>query len=366
MINFAHGEIFMIGMFAGYFTADFLDEAGFLNANPLTSIVSFLLMMLVAAAASTLVALAVERVAYRPLRNSPRLVLLISAIGASFFLQYTIAGLVGSGIYRYPTSTSSRPGGAARLCRVLGLKWIEVVVIVSALVMMAVLYLFVMRTKIGPAIRAVAEDKETAALMGVDVDRAIVTTFAVGARAGRRRRRHVGTAGASRSLLRGFIPGLKAFTAAVLGGIGNIPGAMLGGFFLGLVEAIAHRARHRADGHRTQLKDVIAFGMLVLVLIFRPQGLLGASVSRGRAHERLRTVVQPPRHRRGLGSPGDRSSSSACCSRGQRYTSRWSASSVPSRSAMSSRTSSRWGRASCSLRRSWPAMPVPSRLPLES
>jgi len=102
MINFAHGEIFMIGIFAGYYVAIILDDMGFLNGNVLTSILSFLIMLVIAASVSTLVALAVERVAYRPLRNSPRLVLLISAIGASFFLQYTISGLVGPGIFRYP------------------------------------------------------------------------------------------------------------------------------------------------------------------------------------------------------------------------------------------------------------------------
>ncbi len=285
MINFAHGEIFMIGIFSGYFVAEILDEAGFLNANLLTSTISFLLMLLVAATVSTLVALAVERVAYRPLRNSPRLVLLISAIGASFFLQYTIAGLLGSGIYRYPDIDVLEQQVALPLLSGLGLKWIEVVIIVSALVMMAVLYLFVMRSKIGTAIRAVSEDKQTAALMGIDVNRAIVTTFAVGAAM-------AGAAGVLYGLLwgqvfffSGFIPGIKAFTAAVLGGIGNIPGAMVGGFVLGEAESIG--ALLIIDGLGVpspgQLKDVIAFTILVMVLMFRPQGIMGERLSRSRA-----------------------------------------------------------------------------------
>ena len=285
MINFAHGEVFMIGIFAGHFTAEILDQAGFLNANVLTSIISFMLMMLIAAGASTLVALAVERVAYRPLRNSPRLVLLISAIGASFFLQYTIAGLFGSSIYRYPTIDILEEEVGLPLLSVLGLKWIEVVVIASALLMMAVLYLFVMRSKIGTAIRAVSEDKQTAALMGIDVNRAIVTTFAVGAAM-------AGAAGVLYGALwgiffffSGFIPGIKAFTAAVLGGIGNIPGAMVGGFVLGEAEAIGSLLIFDGLGVPApgQLKDVIAFTILVMVLMFRPQGIMGERLSRSRA-----------------------------------------------------------------------------------
>jgi len=285
MINFAHGEIFMIGIFAGYFTAEILDEAGFLNANPLTSIISFLLMMLIAATASTLVALAVERVAYRPLRNSPRLVLLISAIGASFFLQYTVAGLFGSGVYRYPTIDILEQDVALPLLSALGLKWIEVVVIVAALLMMAVLYLFVMRSKIGTAIRAVSEDKQTAALMGIDVNRAIVTTFAVGAAMAGAAGVLYGTLWGIFFFYSGFIPGIKAFTAAVLGGIGNIPGAMMGGFVLGEAEAVGSLLIFDGLGVPApgQLKDVIAFTILVMVLVFRPQGILGERLSRSRA-----------------------------------------------------------------------------------
>jgi branched-chain amino acid transport system permease protein len=285
MINFAHGDVFMIGAFAGYYTAILLRNIGFLNASPLASVVSIVLMMIVAAVVAALVAVVIERVAYRPLRASPRLVLLIAAIGASFFLQYTVRGIVGVGVFAYPVPTILSEPVALPIAESLRLKWLDVVVVGSALLMMLSMYLFVMRTKLGTAIRAVSEDAPTAALMGINVDRAIVTTFAVGAAL-------AGVAGVLFGLVfiqinffSGFLPGIKAFTAAVLGGIGNIPGAMVGGMFLGEVESIGPILF--LDGldvpSPNQLKDVIAFTLLVLVLIFRPQGILGERLSRTRA-----------------------------------------------------------------------------------
>ncbi len=285
MINFAHGDVFMIGAFAGYYTAILLRNIGFLNASPLASVVSIVLMMIVAAVVAALVAVVIERVAYRPLRASPRLVLLIAAIGASFFLQYTMRGIVGVGVFAYPVPTILSEPVALPIAESLRLKWLDVVVVGSALLMMLSMYLFVMRTKLGTAIRAVSEDAPTAALMGINVDRAIVTTFAVGAAL-------AGVAGVLFGLVfiqinffSGFLPGIKAFTAAVLGGIGNIPGAMVGGMFLGEVESIGPILF--LDGldvpSPNQLKDVIAFTLLVLVLIFRPQGILGERLSRTRA-----------------------------------------------------------------------------------
>ncbi|HEU5204382.1 MAG TPA: branched-chain amino acid ABC transporter permease [Candidatus Limnocylindrales bacterium] len=282
MINFAHGEVFMAGMFAGYFTAVALNNMGVLNANPLASIVSIVVMILVAAALSTVVSLIVERIAYRPLRNAPRLVPLISAIGASFVLQYTFRGFFGPGVYAYPPITIL--DGKAPI-PFIDIQWAEVLVIGSAIAMMIGLYLFVMRSKTGTAIRAVSEDQSAAALMGIDVNRTIVTTFAIGAAL-------AGAAGVLYAQLFhqfnyfvGFFPGLKAFTAAVLGGIGNIPGAMLGGLFLGEIEMIGPVLFLTGLGvpAANQLKDVIAFTMLVLVLVFRPQGLLGERVTRNRA-----------------------------------------------------------------------------------
>ena len=282
MINFAHGEIFMAGAFGGYFAAVALDDAGILNASPLTSIGSIILMILVAMAVSTSISLLIERIAYRPLRNAPRLVPLISAIGASFFLQYSFRGFFGSGTYSYPSIDFLAQDVPIPF---LDLRWVQVLVIATAIVMMTGLYLFVMRTKIGTAIRAVSEDKATAALMGIDVNRAIVTTFALGAAM-------AGAAGVLYALyfrqidfFTGFVPGVKAFTAAVLGGIGNIPGAMVGGLFLGEIESVGPTLFFTGLGVPSinQLKDVIAFTMLVLVLVFRPQGILGERLARQRA-----------------------------------------------------------------------------------
>jgi branched-chain amino acid transport system permease protein len=271
MINFSHSEVFMSGPFLAYFVATPLAQAGFLDQNPVLGLV---LVMLVAMAVSLGVAVTVERIAYRPLRGAPRLVPLITAIGASYFLQYTFRGLFGTGIRAFPDIQALK--GDVTIAGVfVGIT--QIVVIVSAFLMLAALYAFVQLTKTGKAIRAVSEDKDTARLMGVDVDRIIMITFAVGGAM-------AGAAGVLYVLLfrqihffMGFIPGIKAFTAAVLGGIGNIPGAMLGGVFLGVIESLFPNLV--LDGLNIpapyQLQDAVAFLMLVLVLIFRPTGILG-------------------------------------------------------------------------------------------
>jgi branched-chain amino acid transport system permease protein len=282
MINFAHGEIFMSGAFAGYFVAVAFAGAGFLNAGPIQSVIAVLVMIVVAAAFSTVIALLVERIAYRPLRNAPRLVPLISAIGASYFLQYTFRGFLGPGIYAYPDVNVLLEDVPLSF---IHLRWVDVLVVGSAVAMMTGLYLFVMRTRMGTAIRAVSEDQGTAQLMGIDVNRAIVVTFGVGAAM-------AGAAGVLYCLLfrqvfffTGFVPGIKAFTAAVLGGIGNVPGAMLGGLFLGQVESVGPTLFFAGLNVPSvnQLKDVIAFTLLVLVLVFRPSGILGERVTSQRA-----------------------------------------------------------------------------------
>jgi branched-chain amino acid transport system permease protein len=271
MINFAHGEVFMSGAYTAYFVAEAFGRSGYLNRHPL---VSFLVVLAVAMLTSTAVALLVERFAYRPLRRAPRLVPLISAIGASFFLQYTFRGLYGSGFKAYPEPEILK---GKWVIAGIGILRSQVIVVVGAALMLLVLYWFVMRTKIGMAMRAVSEDKDAAALMGIDVDWVIVITFAVGAAM-------AGAAGVLYALVfkqvhffMGFVPGIKAFTAAVLGGIGNVPGAMLGGLFLGLVESVGPALFLEGLGIVApyQLKDVIAFTMLVMVLIFRPSGILG-------------------------------------------------------------------------------------------
>ncbi len=279
MINFAHGEIFMAGAFGGYFAATGLVAAGVLNQNLLLTTLALVLTVVVAMAVSAGLAVLVERIAYRPLRNAPRLVPLISAIGASYFLAYSFRGFFGPGIYAYPSVTVLEASFTVANNQV---KWVDVLVVVSAILMMTALYLIVKRTKIGKALRAVSEDKDTAALMGIDVDRMIVVTFALGAAM-------AGAAGVLYGLVfrqvnffSGQIPGIKAFTAAVLGGIGNIPGAMVGGLFLGLIESVGPTLF--LDGLNVpapnQLKDVIAFTMLVLVLVFRPSGILGETVAK--------------------------------------------------------------------------------------
>jgi len=271
MINFAHSEVFMGGPYTAYFVAAFFYSSGFLDQQP---IVCLFIIFLVSMAVSTLIAVLLERIAYRPLRGAPRLVPLITAIGASFFLQYTFRGLYGSGFQAYPVVKlldGEWPIGEFRILK------FQAVVIVAAALLMAALYAFVQRTRMGKAIRSVSEDQEAASLMGIDINRTIVTTFVIGGMS-------AGAAGVLYALMfkqvhffMGFIPGIKAFTAAVLGGIGNIPGAMLGGIFLGLVESVGPSLFLDGLGIVApyQLKDAIAFILLVLVLIFRPTGLLG-------------------------------------------------------------------------------------------
>src|SRR6266545_1025271 len=212
--------------------------------------------------------------AYRPLRSAPRLVPLITAIGASLFLQYTFAGLFGTQTRGYPTFASLE--GSLNIFGFPVGKALALT-IVAAVLMVIGLTVFIARTKVGKAMRAVSEDKEIASLMGIDVNRVIVTTFAIGGVL-------AGVAGVLFALVfsevdsfMGFVPGIKAFTAAVLGGIGSVPGAALGGLILGVAESVGP-VLLLAGFHvpaPNQLRDVIAFTILVLVLIFRPGGILG-------------------------------------------------------------------------------------------
>lgn len=280
IINFAHGEVYMAGAFTAVFVAQAFARSGFLNQNP---VISILVLMLVSATVSTVVAVLLERIAYRPLRGSPRLVPLITAIGASFALQYTFRGLYGAEFRAYPEVTSLR-----ELVNVFGYQvpLVQLVVFFAALLLMLALYFYVERTKAGKAMRAVSEDKDVARLMGVDIDRVIVNTFILGGAL-------AGAAGVFNGLFRpqgvfffmGFFPGIKAFTAAVLGGIGNIPGAMIGGVFLGVFESLGPNLILEGLGipAANQLKDAIAFTMLVLILIFRPQGILGERLTEKKA-----------------------------------------------------------------------------------
>ena len=282
-INFAHSEIFVIGAFIGVEALLLLQGAGVVGLWHPMLIVFFLL--LAGMLFSGLCALGLERFAYRPLRAAPRLVPLISAIGASFFLQdfiRLIESLWRNTFYlTYPTLDFLE-----KLIPLGGSVDVPVksfLVIATAVLMLLGLYFLVNRTRMGTAIRAVAQDPETASLMGVNVNRIISLTFFVGGAMG-------GLAGVLFGLhyslinpYSGFVPGIKAFTAAVLGGIGNLPGAVLGGLVLGIMEAFAASYLSIAtDGaFGAEYKDVFAFGVLILILIFRPRGLMGEAVREG-------------------------------------------------------------------------------------
>jgi branched-chain amino acid transport system permease protein len=278
MINFAHGDVMMLGAFAGYFTLEGLSATGLLNRSLGWSIVSVAVAFAVGMLVGMVAAMILERIAYRRLRKAPRLVPLISAIGASLFLQNAAQLVFGSARHKYVNPEVLQRNVGWRLMvsgKEVLITYTGVITFVLSILLMIGLYVLVQRTKMGKAMRAVAEDKEIAALMGIDVDRVIGSTFAISGVL-------AGAAGVMWGLHMGiiyhyvgFIPGIKAFTAAVMGGIGNIPGAMLGGLALGLMEALGPAAL----GIPFQLKDVLAFSVLVLVLVFRPTGLLGEVLS---------------------------------------------------------------------------------------
>jgi len=279
-INFAHSEIFIVGAFVGVEVMLGLKSAGLLDGLPWP--VVLILVLVAGMAGSGLLAVTVERVAYRPLRNAPRLIPLISAIGISFFLQDMIR-LVES-LWRnafnlvYPTLDALNL--RFELTETLDVSVKSLVVIGGAVGMLWVLHMIVNRTKVGTAIRAVAEDQAAASLMGIDVNRIISLTFLIGGAMGGAAGVLFGVQYGLINPYSGFIPGLKAFTAAVLGGIGNIPGAMVGGLVLGLLEAFAASYLSLLTGGAfgAEYKDILAFSILILILIFRPKGLLGEVV----------------------------------------------------------------------------------------
>jgi branched-chain amino acid transport system permease protein len=279
-INFAHSEIFIVGAFVGVEILLTLKSHAMLETLPWPLVL--LGVLLAGMLASGVLAVTIERVAYRPLRAAPRLIPLISAIGMSFFLQDVIR--LFESLWRnafnlvYPSMDVLNE--RYDITSTIDISVKSIVVIVAALLMLWALHALVNRTKIGTAIRAVAEDQAAASLMGIDVNRIISLTFLIGGAMG-------GAAGVlfgvQYSLINpytGFIPGLKAFTAAVLGGIGNIPGAMVGGLVLGLLEAFAASYMSLLTGGAfgAEYKDIFAFSVLILILIFRPKGLLGEVV----------------------------------------------------------------------------------------
>ena len=279
LINFAHGDITMTGAFSAFFLARHLDRTGFLDAYPLLSMLAIAALAMVVC---SVIALAVERICYRPFRHVATLAPLICAIGASFFLQHSFRGLYGSTIRSYPDPEWLK--GKIDIAG-FGIPLVQPMVIGTALAAMLLLYLVVQKTKMGTAMRAVSEDRDAAAMMGIDVNKVIIFTFILGGCM-------AGIGGVLYAMVykqvyffMGFLPGIKAFSAAVLGGIGNIPGAMVGGFFLGIVESVGPALFLDGIGIKApyQLRDLIAFTMLVMVLIFRPQGILGERLAAKRA-----------------------------------------------------------------------------------
>lgn len=279
LINFAHGDITMTGAFSAYFLARSFDRSGFLDAYPVTATLG---IMALSMAVCVTTALLVERICYRPFRHVASLAPLICAIGASFVLQHAFRGMFGSNVRSYPD-----PAWLTGTVNILGLQLpaIQPILIGTAIAAMLLLYLVVQKTKMGSAMRAVSEDRDAAALMGIDANKVIIFTFVLGAAM-------AGIGGVLYCFVykqiyfyMGFLPGIKAFSAAVLGGIGNIPGAMFGGFFLGVIESIGPPLFLDGLGIPApyQLRDLIAFTLLVMVLVFRPQGIFGEALSKKRA-----------------------------------------------------------------------------------
>ncbi|AFH38620.1 branched-chain amino acid ABC transporter permease [Thermus thermophilus] len=280
LINFAHSEIFMIGAVAG------VEVFRYLAPLIPNGYLLLLVAVVVGAAVAGLTAILVERMAYRPLRRrgtTNRLVPLVTAIGVSFFLQdlvRLIEGLWHNEFFLRMRTIPDLEGSFTLFGGAIFIQTKSVIVIVVSVLMLWGLTYLVNRTKLGMAIRAVAQDLSTASLMGINPDQIISRTFLIGGALG-------GVAGVLFALIYttinpyvGFLPGIKAFTAAVLGGIGNIPGAMLGGLVLGQLENFfgTYLPILTAGNFGTEYKDVVAFLILIFILLFRPQGLLGQMV----------------------------------------------------------------------------------------
>ena len=264
MINFAHGEIFMIGAFISLITFLLLAMLG-VTWIPL----ALLLVLLVAMFFTAIYGWTVERLAYRPLRGSFRLAPLISAIGMSIFLQNYVQLLQGA---RVKPLQPVVQGGFELLQRdhfTVSLSYMQIIIVTVTVILMSAFSLLIARTSLGRAQRACEQDRVMASLLGINIDRTISLTFVMGAAlaavAGLVYLMRYGVI----DFFEGFLVGIKAFTAAVLGGIGSLPGAMLGGLLIGMIEALW------SGYFSVQYKDVAVFGVLVLVLIFRPSGLLG-------------------------------------------------------------------------------------------
>jgi branched-chain amino acid transport system permease protein len=269
LLNFAHGDVFMVGSFIGFGILKVLGGAG----NPAVPVwLLITLMVLGAMVGCAVLGVAIERFAYRPLRDAPRIAPLISALGVSFFLANSFQLMFGAQQFDY--GIFNLDGGSLFFRGFsignVHIPLIRIITISSALVLMILLWLLVTRTRTGKAMRATSFDREAAAMMGIDIDRVIVFTFVIGSAL-------AGAAGVMFALRVptaasiGFVIGLKGFTAAVIGGIGSIPGAMAGGLILGFAEA------YTAGYWTTRWSDLVIFSVLIGFMLFRPSGLLGTA-----------------------------------------------------------------------------------------
>ena len=255
LINFAHGDVYMLGAYIGFFCTSMLK-------------LSFLPSIIVAMVGTALAGMIIERVAYRPMRNAPRIAILITAIGVSFFLENAMILFASPQPRTFPAVFSATVYHFGALV----INSQQIVILVSAIVLMIALTYIVNYTKIGKAMRAVSFDADAARLMGINIDFVISMTFALGSALAGAGGVLVGIYYNSIEPLMGMVPGIKAFVAAVLGGIGIIPGAMMGGIILGVVEALV------SGFIASTFRDAAAFAILIIILLYKPQGLLGKNV----------------------------------------------------------------------------------------
>ena len=255
LINFAHGDIYMLGAYVGFISIAQL-HLGFFPALLLAMVVCGVLGVII------------ERIAYKPLRNATRIAALITAIGVSYFLEYSTQKIMGPGVKTYPSVLSNQT------FHVFGIQiqMQQIYILAITIILMLALQFIVRKTKIGRSMRAVSVDADAAKLMGINVDATISYTFAIGSALAGAGGVLVGMYYNTINPLMGMVPGIKAFVAAVFGGIGIIPGAMFGGFFIGIVEALV-----TAYG-RSLYKDAVVYAILILILIIKPAGLLGKNV----------------------------------------------------------------------------------------
>ena len=265
LINFAHGDLFTIGAYLGLTVLTSLALTDYVGGFLGIGVLAIMVMVMVG-----IIGVVLERTAYRPLRNSPRLSAVVSALGASILFQNAIMLIYGPNDYVYPQDLL--PVVPINIFGV-SIPLMRVIIVLASVIMMIALYLFVQKTRIGAAIRAAAIDQGAARLMGIDVNKVIMIVFFIGASLGGAAGLMVGVYYGQINFTMGWIYGLKAFTAAILGGIGNIPGAMLGGLLLGVIEALG------AAYISNPWKDAIAFFVLILILIVRPTGILGERVA---------------------------------------------------------------------------------------